>query len=115
MFRDSVAQYPTIAVSEGKKKRRKLAVVWKRLGAASIGPKPPALCSIPNSNVSDMTSMNGAEKLCKNRIDSTPRHTTYIFSSQNPRKLAHKTAGIWAVAGHRTPIIAAIACPPSQD
>src|SRR5580700_8065694 len=65
--------------------------------------------------MNDMTSMKGAEKLCRNRIDSTPRHTTYILRSQNPRKLAHSTDGIWAVVGHRTASIAAIACPPNQD
>src|SRR5271155_5367497 len=109
MFNDSVAQYPTIAVSDGKKKRRKLPVVWKRLGAESIGPKPPALCSIQKSRMNDMTSMKGAEKLCRNRIDSTPRHTTYILRSQNPRKLAHRVKGVCAVAGQSTAIIAAIA------
>ncbi len=64
------------------------------LGAASIGPKPPALCSIKNSSVRLITSMNGAEKLCRNRIDSTPRHTTNMFSSPeaeeaHPRNARH--------------------------
>src|SRR5580658_9785308 len=107
MFSESVAQYPTIAVNDGKKKWRKLLVEWNRLGAESMGPKPPALCSIQNKSVSDITSMKGAEKLCRKRIDSTPLHTTNILSSQNPRKLAHKTAGICSVAGQTTWIIAA--------
>ena len=88
---------------------------WKRLGAASIGPKPPALCSIQNSSSIDITSMNGAEKLCKNRIDSTPHQTTNILSAQKPRKLTHSTAGLCAVAGQTTAIMAAIACPPNHD
>src|SRR6201985_2556404 len=112
MFKESVAQYPTIAVSDGKKNRRKSPVVWKRLGAESIGPNPPALCNIQKSKINDMTNIKGAEKLCRNRIDSTPRQTTYILSSQNPRKLAQSTEGACAVAGHSTAIIAAIACPP---
>ncbi len=62
-----------------------------------------------------MVSRNGAEKLCRKRIDSTPRHTTAIFSSQNPRKHAHSTPGIFVVAGHSTFIIAAIDCPPIHD
>src|SRR6202161_1923107 len=100
MFSESVAQYPTIAVNDGKKKWRKLLVEWKRLGAESIGPKPPALCSIQNSRVSDITSMKGAEKLCRKRIDSTPLHTTNMLSSQKPRQLDHKTTGMCSVAGH---------------
>ena len=70
--------------------------MWKRLGAESMGPKPPALCSIQKSSMSDITSMKGAEKLCRKRIDSTPHQTTNMLSSQKPRKLAHKTAGICA-------------------
>src|ERR1700712_2075024 len=102
IFSESVAQYPTIAVSDGIKKCRKLPVEWKRLGVESIGPKPPALCSIQKSSTSDITNMNGAEKLCRKRIDSTPFQTTTMFSSQNPRKLAQRTAGICAVAGQST-------------
>ena len=99
MFSDNVAQYPTIAVNDGKKKWRKLPVLWKWLGAANIGPKPPALFSIQNKSVSDITSMNGAEKLCRKRIDSTPRQTISMFSAQKPRKLAHSTAGALAKSG----------------
>src|SRR5271168_3228583 len=104
-----------MAVNEGKQKWRKLPVLWKRLGAESMGPKPPALCSIQNNKVRDITSMNGAEKLCRKRMDSTPRQTTNMLSSQKPRKLAHNTAGMWAVDGHTTASMAAMAWPPSQD
>src|ERR1035437_9069289 len=106
IFNDSVAQYPTIAVSEGKKKCRKLSVVWNSLGAARIGPNPPALCTIQKSSPSDITSKNGAEKLCRCRIDSTPRHTTTMFSSQKPRKHVHNTPGIAAEGGQITLSIA---------
>src|SRR5580658_3176150 len=109
MFSESVAQYPTIAVSDGKKKWRKLLVEWKRLGADSMGPKPPALWSIQKRRTSDITTMKGAEKLCRKRIDSTPLHTTSMLSSQKPRKLDHRTTGMFAVAGHTTWIMAAIA------
>jgi hypothetical protein len=95
--------------------RRRLLVEWKWLGAESIGPKPPALCSIQKSRVSDITSMKGAEKLCRKRIDSTPHQTTNMLSSQKPRKLDHRTTGMLAVAGHTTWIMAAIAWPPNQD
>src|ERR1700744_5171056 len=114
MFNESVAQYPTIAVSEGKKKCKKEPVEWNRLGAESIGPQPPALCSIQKSSANDITNINGAEKLCRKRIDSPPRQPTNIFSSQKPRKLAHNTTGMWAVEGQMTAIISAIAWPPNQ-
>src|ERR1700761_7166078 len=104
-----------MAVNEGKKKCRKDPVEWKRLGAESIGPQPPALCSIQKSNANERTNIKGAEKLCRKRIDSTPRQTTNMFSSQKPRKLAHNTTGMCAVAGQMTAIISAIAWPPSQD
>jgi len=70
------------------------------------GPKPPALCVMKPSSTSDMTSRNGAEKLCRKRIDSTPRQTTAMFSSQKPRKQIHKTEGIDADAGQSTLSIA---------
>src|ERR1700722_7587978 len=115
MFNDKVAQYPTIAVSEGKKKCRKEPVEWNRLGAESMGPQPPALCSIQKSSANDITNINGAEKLCRKRIDSTPRQTTNILSSQKPRKLAHNTTGVCAVAGQMRAIISAMACRPGDD
>src|ERR1700691_1828449 len=112
IFKLSVAQYPTIAVSDGKKNFRNPCVVVNLLGVESIGPNPPARCSMNPSSASPSTSISGAEKLCRNRIDSTPRHTTTIFSAQNPRKQTHVTLGRCAAAGHSTATIAAIACPP---
>ncbi len=61
MFSDNVAQYPTIAVSDGKKKRKKSLLVANWLGADNIGPNPPALCSMKPSSRTDITIMNGAE------------------------------------------------------
>ncbi len=61
IFSESVAQYPTIAVNEGKKNFRKSPVVWNLLGAASIGPNPPALWYIYPSNPNDINNINGAE------------------------------------------------------
>src|ERR1700741_3638404 len=104
-----------MAVSDGKKKCRKLPVEVNLLGADSIGPKPPALFSIQKSRMSDINSMKGAEKLCRKRIDSTPHHTTTMFSNQKQRKHVHSTQGMWMVCGRSTPTIAAMACPPSHD
>ena len=42
MFSARVAQKPTMAVSDGTKKRKNSAPVVKRLGRSRIGPRPPA-------------------------------------------------------------------------
>src|SRR6478736_2295581 len=97
------------------KKCKKLLVDEKRLGVESIGPKPPALCSIQNNRSKDMINIKGADRLWRKRIDSTPHHTTTIFRSQNPRKQIHRTQGMWVVCGSITATIAAIAWPPSHD
>src|ERR1700761_7524537 len=102
MFRLSVAQYPTIAVNAGKKKRRNSCVLANRLGAARMGPSPCALCSMNASNINDSSAMKGAEKLCRKRIDSTPRQTMYMFNSQNPKKQSHVTHPVDAVPGTST-------------
>ena len=47
-------------------------------------------------------------------MDSTPRHTTAIFSSQKPRKQIHSTVCEPACAGDSTPTMAATDCPPIQ-
>jgi hypothetical protein len=75
----------------------KLPVDVNRLGVESMGPKPPALCNIQNKRSRDMSSIKGAERLCRERIDSTPRHTTTMFNSQKLRKQAHRTQGMWEV------------------
>jgi hypothetical protein len=62
-----------------------------------------------------MVSRNGAEKLCRKRMDSTPRHTTAMLSSQKPRKQVHSTHGIVVVAGHSTFTMAQMDWPPIQD
>ena len=62
-----------------------------------------------------MTNMNGAPKACRRRIDSTPRQTTTMFSSQKPRKHAHKTPRLPRRDGQITTSIASIALPPIHD
>ena len=49
-----------------------------------------------------MTNMSGAPTAWRWRMDSTPRHTTTILSSQKPMKLAHKTTGCVATDGQIT-------------
>ena len=49
-----------------------------------------------------ITNMKGAPNACRWRIDSTPRHTTTMFSSQKPRKHAHNTPSVDATDGQMT-------------
>ena len=61
IFNDSVAQYPTMAVSDGQKKCRNPDVVVNLLGAASIGPNPPALRTMKISSIDERINMTGTE------------------------------------------------------
>ena len=101
-------------VSERKKKCRKAAFVWNWLGAWSMGPKPPAFVVIKASRTRDMTRRNGAAKLCRKRMESTPRQTTAMFRSQKPMKQAQSTQGMAVVEGQRTLTMAAMDSPPIQ-
>ena len=75
---------------------------WNELGVESIVPKLPAFILTQISSATAITNMNGAPKACKWRIDSTPRHTTTMLSSQNPRKHAHRIAMFPAAPGQIT-------------
>ena len=74
-----------------KHARETRRVEWNWLGVESIVPKLPALMRTQISSAAAITNMNGAPNACRCRIDSTPRHTTTMFSSQKPRKHAHST------------------------
>ena len=45
MFSATVAQKPTMPVSDGMKKRKNSAVVWNLLGALSTGPEAAGLAA----------------------------------------------------------------------
>ena len=81
MFSATVAQKPTMPVSDGMKKRTNSAVVWNLLGVFSTGPSPPALPVIHSSSNSPMPSRNGAPTPSRNLMVSMPRHTTHMFSA----------------------------------
>src|SRR5437762_8527301 len=92
MLSDSVAQKLTLAVKAGKKKSQN----WPALGCPAancdgcenIGPKPPAFTYAQASKASPNAMSSGALMLSSSRIDSIPRQTTTMFSSQNARKHA---------------------------
>ena len=89
-------------VSVGKKTGRKSCQLWNLLGVDSIEPKLPALMRTQINSAAAMMNMNGAAKPCRKRIDSTPRQTTTIFSSQKPRKQAHSAQSTCATEGQIT-------------
>src|SRR5439155_6449086 len=90
MFSGSVAQKLTLAVNAGKKKSQNCpAFGWPVAncdGCESIGPKPPALTYAQASISSPNAMSSGALMLRRKRIDSIPRQTISMLSSQNARK-----------------------------
>src|SRR5258705_3323946 len=100
MLRATVAQKPTMPVSDGMKKRRNSALPWNLLGALRTGPKPPA-SEVIHHNISRPTeSMNGAATPSRILMVSMPRQTTSMLSAQKKKKQAHIPAED-PLAGHR--------------
>src|SRR5437016_5468437 len=114
MLSATVAQNPTMPVSEGMKKSTNSAVVWNLLGALRTGPKPPASDVIHHSINSPTESMNGAATPSRNLMVSMPRQTTSIFSAQNKKKHDHIAGEDPLAAGQRIWSIVKMACPPIQ-
>src|SRR5271169_3882766 len=106
MFRATVAQKPTMPVSEGMKKRMNSPVELNLLGALSTGPMPPARLVIHHSSSNPMASMNGAAMPSKNRMVSIPRQITKMFSAQKAKKQIQIPAFDAPAAGHRMPSMA---------
>src|SRR5271157_520205 len=104
-----------MAVSDGKKTAKNSLLEWNWLGVDNIEPKLPALMRTQMSRAAAMTNMKGAQKACKWRMDSTPRHTTTIFKSQKPRKQAHRIPSREAREGQITSSMEWMAWPPIQD
>src|ERR1700722_13906006 len=86
MFSATVAQKPTIPVSDGMKKRKKSALDWNLLGALRTGPRPPASLVIHHSSSNPTANMNGAAMPSRYFIVSMPRRITNMFSAQNAKK-----------------------------
>src|ERR1700677_4563799 len=99
MLSATVAQNPTMPVSDGTKNRMNSAVLWNLLGELSTGPKPPALPGIHQSSSSPMPSMNGAPMPCRNRMVSMPFQITAMFSAQNAKKQTQMPLENCAAAG----------------
>src|SRR5215813_88826 len=103
MFKATVAQKPTIAVSEGTKTCRNSAVVLNLLGVLSTGPSPPAFLVIHHKRRTPTPSMNGAPIPSRNFIVSMPRQITSMLRDQKARKHAQETP-VWpTIPGQSTP------------
>src|SRR2546427_4689276 len=114
MLSATVAQNPTIPVSDGMKKRTNSAVLWNLLGALRTGPNPPASDVIHHSISSPTESMNGAATPSRILIVSMPRQTTSMFSAQKKKKQDHIAVDDPFAAGQRIWSMVKMACPPIQ-
>src|SRR2546426_8046952 len=100
MLRATVAQKPTMPVSDGIKNRTDSEVLWNLLGALRTGPKPPASVVIHHSISRPTESMNGAATPSRILMVSMPRQTTSMLSPQKKKKQAHIPAEDPLAAGH---------------
>src|SRR3954447_4754102 len=99
MLSATVAQNPTMPVSDGIKNRINSALVLNLLGVLSTGPKPPALLTVHQSSATPTISRNGAPTPSSTRIVSMPLHTTHMLSSRKPKKQIQMPPGMVAVDG----------------
>src|SRR6188474_2005618 len=100
MLSATVAQNPTMPVSDGMKKRRNSPVVLNLLGAERTGPKPPAREVIHHSRIRPTRSMKGAATSSRIRIDSMPFQTTAMLRAQKKKKQPQSPADEPLAAGH---------------
>jgi hypothetical protein len=100
IFSATVAQNPTIPVSDGMKNRMNSAVVWNLLSPFSTTPRPPALLVTHHSSSNPTASRNGAPRFSSMRMLSTPFQTTHILINQKAKKQIQIPDVICAVAGH---------------
>src|SRR5688572_13178602 len=100
MLRESVAQKPTMPVSEGKKKAQNAALEVNLLGCARIGPSPFPAEMAHHSSASAATGRKYALNTSNFRMLSTPRYTTYIFTSQNRKNTSAGPVSSAQLAGN---------------
>src|SRR6185503_6074647 len=99
MLSATVAQKPTIPVSDGMKKRINSAVVWNLLSLLRTFERPPALLVTHQRRSRPTASRNGAPRLSSARMVSTPFQTTHMLISQKPKKQIQMPEAICAVEG----------------
>jgi hypothetical protein len=114
MLSATVAQNPTMPVSDGMKNLTNSALEWNLLGALSTGPRPPALPVIHQSSSRPIASIKGAPMPSRILIVSMPRQITAILSSQKAKKQIHWPPAACAAPGHRILSMEKMAWPPIQ-
>ena len=114
MLSATVAQKPTMPVSDGMKKRTNSAVEWNLLGALSTGPRPPAFPEIHQSSRRPIANMNGAPMPSRILMVSMPRQITAMFSNQKAKKQAHWPPAMFPAAGQIIFSMEKMAWPPIQ-
>src|SRR5262245_38457259 len=87
MFKESVAQNPIIAVSEGMNTPQNSPTVLNFDGLSSIGPNPPACPTAQTSSTTAMTSTIGAAQFSNTRTAFMPRKMIQMLSDQKIRKV----------------------------
>ncbi len=86
MFKDTVAQNPTVAFRAGTRNFRNSAKLLNFDGDDSMGPKPPALRYAHPNNSRPTANRIGALMPCRNRMYSMPLRMTARFINQKARK-----------------------------
>jgi hypothetical protein len=112
MFKATVAQKPTIAVSDGTKNRQSSRPDRNLPGELRTGPIPPASRTTHHSITTPIMSKKGADTFSTSRIKSKPFQTTYTFSAQKTPKQIHNDVSEPPSVGHAMPSIVWIAWPP---
>src|SRR3990170_1870275 len=87
---ESVAQYPTIAVTQGRNRVPNdlgPSLLPRRTSElASIGLMPPPFAAAHQSSARPITIRNGADSVSSHLIDSVPFQTNHRLMSQNAAK-----------------------------
>src|SRR5581483_2829125 len=86
MFNDSVAQNPTMPVSDGKKKSANCETVENFDGCFKIGPSPCDTLMAQNNKARAAMGRKKALNTNSFLMLSTPRYTINIFNAQNNKK-----------------------------
>src|ERR1035438_3241006 len=114
MLSATVAQKPTMPVSDGIKKRRNSALVRNLLGALSTGPRPPALPDPPQQQQADAEHEGRADAFQEfDGFDAAPddgdveRPEDFIRKLNAVRRLGfhrwRSEAGFWRSANRGAP------------
>src|SRR6476661_8693318 len=83
MLSESVAQKPTMPVSEGKKNAQNAAESVNLAGCARMGPSPLPAANAPPKQAHRPHRKEKRLNTSSLRMLSTPLWTTYIFRAQN--------------------------------